>query len=37
MGAVVGARHAGEPEMLSDGAAGYARLVHDYIGHLHLV
>ena len=37
MGAVVGARHAGEPEMLSDGVAGYARLVHDYIGHLHLI
>jgi sugar phosphate isomerase/epimerase len=37
MGAVVGARHSGEGEILDGGVAAYARLVANQIGHLHLI
>lgn len=37
MGAVIGARHAGTPEVLAGGVAEYARLLADHIGHLHLI
>jgi sugar phosphate isomerase/epimerase len=37
MGAVVGARQGGQPELLSGGEAEYAKLVLDHIGHVHLI
>ena len=37
MGAVVGARHTGEAEILPGGVAEYAGMLGDTIGHLHLI
>ena len=37
MGAVIGARHTGEKELLPGGVAEYARCLGDAIGHLHLI
>lgn len=37
MGAVVGARHAGDKELLPGGVVEYARALGDAIGHLHLI
>jgi sugar phosphate isomerase/epimerase len=37
MGAVVGARHSGDKELLPGGVAEYARRLLPYIGHLHLI
>jgi sugar phosphate isomerase/epimerase len=37
MGAVVGARHSEDKEILPGGVAAYGRLVADHIGHLHLI
>lgn len=37
MGAVVGARHTGEKEVLEGGVEEYARLVSKHIGHVHFI
>lgn len=37
MGAVVGARHTGEPELLAGGLAQYAQMLGPHIGHVHLM
>ena len=37
MGAVVGARHTGVPEILAGGVAEYGRRLLPWIGHLHLI
>ena len=37
MGAVVGARHTGEKEVLGGGVPEYAKLLGEAIGHLHLI
>lgn len=37
MGARIGARQTGEPELLPGGAAEYAQLVLGHIGHVHLI
>jgi sugar phosphate isomerase/epimerase len=37
MGAVVGARQTGEPELLPGGVSEYARMLSGMIGHLHLI
>ena len=37
MGAVIGARHAGEKETLPGGVAEYGEMAKDHIGHLHLI
>jgi sugar phosphate isomerase/epimerase len=37
MGAVVGARHVGTPEILTGGVVEYAQMLKDYIGHFHLI
>jgi sugar phosphate isomerase/epimerase len=37
MGAVVGARHTGEREILPGGVTEYAQLLGSHIGHLHLI
>ncbi|MFT7542127.1 MAG: sugar phosphate isomerase/epimerase [Gammaproteobacteria bacterium] len=37
MGAVIGARQVGSPELLPDGEAQYAERVRDVIGHVHLI
>ncbi|MCL2059571.1 MAG: sugar phosphate isomerase/epimerase [Oscillospiraceae bacterium] len=37
MGAVVGARHTGDKQLLPGGVIEYAQLLHGKIGHLHLV
>ncbi|CDR01192.1 sugar phosphate isomerase/epimerase family protein [Streptomyces iranensis] len=36
-GAVAGARHGDDPELLAGGVAEYARLLAPYVGHLHLI
>jgi sugar phosphate isomerase/epimerase len=36
-GAVAGARHGTEPELLNGGAVEYARLLAPWLGHLHLI
>jgi sugar phosphate isomerase/epimerase len=37
MGAVVGSRHTGTPEVLPGGTAEYAALIRERMGHLHLI
>ncbi len=37
MGAVIGARHTGEKELLEGGVVEYGRMLSDHIGHLHLI
>lgn len=37
MGAVVGARHEGEKQILAGGVEEYARLVEQHIGHVHFI
>jgi sugar phosphate isomerase/epimerase len=37
MGSVIGARHTGDKEILPGGVPEYARLVADYIGHVHFI
>ena len=37
MGAALGARQTGEPELLPGGEAEYAEQVRDFIGHVHLI
>lgn len=36
-GAVAGARHGADPELLAGGVAEYARLLAPYVGHLHVI
>ena len=37
MGSVIGARHAGEKEILPGGVAEYGEMLRDHIGHFHLI